>query len=103
MPEKDPANWQLLPWLATLAISIVATLAQYAEKVRGGEAFDWRALLLDAMICVFVGGVTHLICVAMGVDDMWRSVVVAINAHMGTRAAMQWERLRDRVLGISGK
>ena len=103
MPEKDPNNWNLayvFPWLSTLGISLAATMAQYAQKVRGGERFDWKALSLDATICIFVGVVTHMICVAAGIDDTWRSVVVAINSHMGTRAAMQWEKLRDRVLGL---
>ena len=103
MPEKDPANWQLshlIPWLSTLVISIAATLAQYAQKVRSGEAFDWRSLALDSAICIFVGSVTHMICVAAGIDEVWRSVMVAINAHMGTRAAMQWERLRNRIMGF---
>jgi hypothetical protein len=103
MPEKDPSNWNfahLFPWLSTFGISLAATMAQYAQKVRVGEKFDWKALALDASICVFVGFVTHMICVAAGIDDAWRSVIVAINAHMGTRAAMQWERLRDRVLGL---
>lgn len=110
MQEKDPSHlanllpWiaSLLPWLSTLAISIAATIAQYAQKVRSGEAFDLKSLALDAAICVFVGAVTHMICVASGIDEVWRSVMVAINAHMGTRAAMQWERLRDRVLGLGG-
>lgn len=100
MPEKDPNNWSLLPWITSFAISIAATLAQYAQKVRAGDVFEWRTLLLDGAICVFVGLVTHAICVASGIDETWRSVIVAINAHMGTRAAMQWERLRDRVLGL---
>ena len=103
MPEKDLSNWSfahLLPWLTTFGISIAATIAQYAQKVRNGEVFNWKALLLDGAICVFVGFVTHMICVASGIDEVWRSVMVAINAHMGTRAAMQWEKLRDRILGI---
>lgn len=100
MPEKDPSTWYLFHWVGSLVISIAATLAQYAQKVRAGEAFEWRSLLLDGTICIFVGLVTHMICVASGIDETWRSVIVAINAHMGTRAAMQWERLRDRVLGL---
>lgn len=102
MPERD-INVHLsglFPWLSTLGISILAALAQYAEKIRSGEKFDWKNLALDASICIFVGLVTHMICAAAGIDGEWRSVVVAINAHMGTRAAMQWERLRDRILGI---
>lgn len=107
MIEKDTAStaWSLshiFPWLATLGISAAATLAQYAQKVRNGEKFEWKSLFLDSAICIFVGCVTHMICVASGIDEVWRSVIVAINAHMGTRAAMQWEKLRDRILGLDG-
>lgn len=105
MPEKDPNTWNvadLFPWFVSISISIVAAVAQYAQKVRSGESFEIRSLLLDGAICVFVGLVTHMICVASGVDEMWRSVAVAINSHMGTRAVMQWERIRDRILGLEG-
>lgn len=102
MPEKEiPTHVTgILPWLTTFGISVLATIAQYAEKIRSGEKFGWRNLALDAAICIFVGLVTHMICTASGVDGEWRSVIVAINAHMGTRAAMQWEKIRDRVLGL---
>ncbi len=103
MPEKDPANWDLshyVPWLSTMAISIAATLAQYAQKVRSGEVFDWRSLALDSVICIFVGFVTRMICVAAGINDDWQWVLIAINSHMGTRAAMQWERLRNHIMGF---
>ncbi len=105
MPEKEINAHAvgLIPWLSTLGISMLATIAQYAEKVRTGEKFNWRNLLLDASICIFVGLVTHMICTASGVDGEWRSVIVAINAHMGTRAAMQWEKIRNRVLGMEDK
>jgi len=108
MPEKDPRFWSaigdafaaVLPWLSTLLISALATAAQYAAKVRAGEAFAWRSLILDAVICIFVGIVTHLVCSWQGMDGIGRSVLVAISAHMGTRAMMQYERLRDRMLGL---
>lgn len=76
----------VLPWLSTLALSTAATAAQYAERVRSGEPFKWSSLLLDAVICIFVGLLTHMICHAAGIENMWRSVLVAISAHMGTRA-----------------
>lgn len=97
MPEKDTNLW---PWLTSIAISIFAALAQYAQRVRDGISPAWKSFASDAVICIFVGLVTHMICVASGIEEMWRSVMVAINAHMGTRAAMQWQRLRDRVLGL---
>jgi len=85
--------------MTTVLLSIFAAAAQYAQRVRNGVSPSWRSFVVDVTICVFVGVVTHMICVASGIGGMWLSVMVAINAHMGTRAAMLWERLRDRVLG----
>ena len=104
MPEKDTNLWQFLtemtPWLTTFVLSIFATFAQYAAKVRErNRKWVWRELMLDGLICVFVGFVTHLLCEWQQVDGVARSVLVAISAHMGTRAMMQYERIRDRVLG----
>lgn len=101
MPEKDTSLWTTwLPWVSTLVLSLFATLAQYAAKIRDGNEWSWRALALDGVICVFVGVVTHLLCTWSGVDGVGRSVLVAISAHMGTRSMMQYEKIRDRVFGI---
>lgn len=108
MPTKDANNWasladalsSVIPWLSTLALSIIATAAQYAAKVRAGEIFAWRGVALDAVICVFVGLLTHMICEWQGVDGWGRSVLVAISAHMGTRAMALYEAWRDRIFGF---
>ena len=108
MPEKDATTIKALldalqsafPWLATIVLSIFAAIAQYAGNLRGGlETWQLKNLLLDATICVFVGTLTHLVCEWQEVDGVLRSILVAINAHMGTRAMMQYEKLRDRLLG----
>lgn len=109
MPEKDTGLWKalidslppILPWVSTLSLSIVATVAQYAAKVRAGEAFSLQALILDAIVCIFVGMVTHMLCELAGITGYGRSVLVAISAHMGTRAMLIYERWRNRVLGLS--
>jgi hypothetical protein len=108
MPEKDPGLWgsaadafgHLFPWITTLFLSGLATLAQYAAKVRAGEKFSWSALALDGAVCIFAAIVTHMICEWYGMDGLLRSVLVAISAHSGTRAMMQYERFRDRMMGI---
>ena len=108
MPTKDPNLWNsvaeffssILPWLSTLVLSILATAAQYAAKVRAGEIFAWRGVALDAVICVFVGLLTHMICEWRGVDGWGRSVLVAISAHMGTRSMALYEQWRDRIFGF---
>lgn len=103
MPDKNQTLWGYLvefsPWLSTLALSMFASVAQYAAKVQHGKNWLWRDLFLDAVVCIFVGMLTHMLCSWQGVDGMARSVLVAISAHMGTRAMAQYERIRDRVLG----
>lgn len=89
-----------LMWLWTVMLSVAGAGAQYAQRVRDGELFSWRNLALDMVICVFVGIVTHLICDAAGIDPLWTAALVAISSHMGTRAAHQWERIRNRILGL---
>lgn len=108
MPEKDAGLWKslydafppILPWVSTLVLSMIATAAQYAAKVRAGEAFSVRSLILDAIVCVFVGMVTHMMCELAGITGYGRSALVAISAHMGTRSMLIYERWRDRVLGV---
>lgn len=108
MPEKDAGLWKslydslppILPWVSTLMLSMIATAAQYAAKVRAGEVFSVRALILDAVICIFVGICTHMLCEVAGITGYGRSALVAISAHMGTRSMLIYERWRDRVLGV---
>jgi hypothetical protein len=112
MPDKDPSTIfsalldvlrPLLPWLTTIVLSALATAAQVAQKLRSGEAWSPRNALLDLIICTFVGLLTHMVCERAGMDGMTRSILVAISAHMGTRALGQYERFRDRVFGPGDK
>lgn len=100
-PPLDVFDWfrHVLPWGVTLLVSAFAAMAQYAAKVRKGESFSWRSLLLDAVVCMFAGMLMHLVCEWQGIGGPARSVLVAVTAHMGTRAMMQFEAMRDRVLG----
>lgn len=93
----------VLPWLSTMFLSALATAAQVAQRLRAGEPWSPRNALLDLIVCVFVGLVTHLMCVSAGIDDATRSLLVAISAHMGTRALGQYERFRDRFFGTGEK
>jgi len=89
----------LMPWVTTIVLSVLATAAQIAEQVRGGAAFVWRNAIADYVICLFVAVVTHMMCERAGMDGMTRSILVAVSAHMGTRALGQYERFSDRLLG----
>jgi hypothetical protein len=93
----------VLPWLSTLFLSSLATAAQVAQKIRAGEPWSPRNALLDLIVCTFVGLITHMMCETAGMDGMTRSLLVAISAHMGTRALGQYERFRDRIFGVGDK
>lgn len=108
MPEKDLTFWRhvaeawaaWLPWVSTLVLSMFATLAQYAARVKQGVPWRWRELALDAVICIFVGVLTHLLCTWQEVDGVARSVLVAISAHMGTKAMASYEKLHARIFRV---
>ncbi len=88
------------PWIATFLISTFAAVAQYASKLRNGIRASWRGFFLDLVICSFAGMLMHLMCEWQGVDGPARSFLVAITAHMGARAMLQFEAIRDRFLGV---
>lgn len=103
MDLKPPENHEHLvnvwPWLTTLALSIWGGGVQYAQRLRRGERFSWRALILDLVVCSFAGLLTSQLCEAAGIYGPMQIVMVAVSAHMGTRAIASLEIVRDRILG----
>lgn len=115
MPHNDSSNLQtfidwlrtLLPYVSTLALSTFATIAQYAVKLRNGEKWKWRNLVLDWAICVFVALITHMLCEWQKIDGTLAAILIALSAHNGTRAMMQYEKFReqmfDRIFGTKSE
>lgn len=91
---------QSWPYIWTMFLSLFAGIVQYVEKLRSGVEFNMRELICDLIICVFVGYLTMLLCKIAGISGDAQSFIVAISAHMGTRALMQYEAFRNRVLGL---
>lgn len=87
------------PWITTIVISSFAAITQYAGKMRSGARWSIRGFLLDFVTCVFAGMLMHFVCEWQGIEGPARSFLVAITAHMGTRAMLQFEAIRDRFLG----
>jgi hypothetical protein len=94
---------QSWPYIWTVFISTFAAIVQYVEKLKNGAKFNMRELICDVVICVFVGYTTVLVCKIAGISGDARDLVVIISAHMGTRALMQYEAFRNRILGLSTK
>lgn len=103
MEFKPPNNHSLLtdlwPWLTTFGLSMWGGLVQYVQRVRNGEVFSWKALALDLVVCSFAGLLTFLLCESAGIQGPIQAVLIAVSAHMGTRAISSLEVVRDRILG----
>lgn len=87
------------PWVSTIVLSMWGGIVQYAQRVRAGESFSWQALSLDLIVCSFAGLLTFLLCESADIHGALQAVMIAISAHMGTRAIASLEVVRDRILG----
>lgn len=107
MPEKDSGFWTAAlaalshawPWLTSIVLGTLATAAQYAQKIRGGEQFRWGNAMLDLTVSLFAVIMMHLLCVRWGLENIDRSIMVGLAAYSGTHTMRMFERWRDRILG----
>lgn len=112
MPERDLSKQlaehfetfrQSWPYVWAMFISTFAAIVQYVEKIKNGAKFNLRELICDIVICLFVGYVTMLVCSFAEIKGDAKDLIIAISAHMGTRALMQYETFRNRILGLNSK
>lgn len=88
-----------LPWVYAFALSMWGGLVQYAQRVRMGERWSLRDLVLDMVVCSFAGLLAFFVCQHFGVTDWQMAIVVSVSAHSGARAIAQITMLSDKVLG----
>ena len=102
MPEKQIAQLveQHLPWLYAIVLSIWGGFVQYAERVRNGEAFAWRDLILDTIICSFAGLLAFFVCQAVSIFGWQQALIVSLSAHQGARAIGLLAHFRDRFMNF---
>lgn len=98
-PDGQTPIADIWPWLSTFGLSLWGGLVHYAQRVRNGEPFSWRAMALDLIVCSFAGLLTFLMCESAGIRGPIQAVLIAVSAHMGTRAIASLEVVRDRILG----
>lgn len=110
MPEKDPQNtayiveWfrQILPYLSTLFLSCWGGVVSYIQRLRvKSHKFSWREMSFDLIISSFAGLLTHFFCEYANVGGAMSAILIAVSGHMGTRAIASFEKMRDRVFGIT--
>lgn len=109
VPEKDSQNaailieWvrQVLPYLSTLFLSCWGGIVSYIQRLRIKSAkFSWRELSFDLLISSFAGLLTHFFCEYSNVSGSMSAILIAISGHMGTRAIVSFEKMRDRIFGL---
>jgi hypothetical protein len=110
MPEKDPNNTaligeffkQLLPYLSTLFLSCWGGIVSYIQRLRIHKSrFNWKDLTFDLVISSFAGLLTHFFCEYSNVGGSMSAILIAVSGHMGTRAIASFEKMRDRIFGVS--
>lgn len=88
-----------LPWIYAIALSVWASLVQYAGKVRTGEErWHWGNFLLDIILCSFSGLVAFFLCGWQEISGWQMALVVSISAHQGPRAIGILTHLRDKAM-----
>ena len=110
MPEKDLQNTaligeffkQLLPYLSTLFLSCWGGIVSYIQRLRIHRSrFNWKDLTFDLVISSFAGLLTHFFCEYSNVGGSMSAILIAVSGHMGTRAIASFEKMRDRIFGVS--
>jgi len=110
MPEKDIQNTayvveffrQILPYLSTLFLSCWGGIVSYIQRLRIHRSrFNWKDLTFDLVISSFAGLLTHFFCEYSNVGGSMSAILIAVSGHMGTRAIASFEKMRDRIFGVS--
>ncbi len=110
MPEKDPNNtalfveWlrQFMPYITTFFLSTWGGVVNHITTLRSGrKKFQLKELIFDLVVSTFAGLITFYFCRSAGISETMSAVLIAISGHMGTRAIASFEKMRDRIFGVS--
>ena len=110
MPEKNPNNTayiaeffrQILPYLSTLFLSCWGGIVSHIQRLRIHKSrFNWKDLTFDLVISSFAGLLTHFFCEYSNVGGSMSAILIAVSGHMGTRAIASFEKMRDRIFGVT--
>jgi len=87
----------VLPTLWVIALSVVAGVVSFVRKVREGASrrFNFAELLGECMTSALVGLITFWLCEWAGANKYLEAALIAVAAHMGTRALFRFERVLE--------
>lgn len=101
MPEKDPFNYSLITYAWVVIISLWGGTSAYIRRARSRSPINY--LFVEWVgECVISGGVgvmTFYLCEFTEIDRLLSAVLIAITAHMGSRAILMGERFLCRYVG----
>jgi hypothetical protein len=110
MPDKDANNTayfvelfrQCLPFLSTIFLSCWGGIVSYLQRIRlKHHKFSFIELCFDLSISSFAGLLTYFFCQYAKVGGEMSAILIAVSGHMGTRAIASFERMRDRIFGVT--
>lgn len=104
MPEpaiNSTVEWlkSNLPFFYAIILSLWGGFVQYVNRVRMGETWRWKSMLLDMIVCSFTGILAFFMCQSMGIDGWRAALIIAISAHEGTRTIGIFINWRNKVMG----
>lgn len=87
----------IIPTLWVVALSVLAGVVSFVRKVREGAArrFNFAELLGECMTSALVGLITFWLCEWAGANKYLEAALIAVAAHMGTRALFRFEKVLE--------
>lgn len=92
-----------MSYILAFVLSMWGGVVQYAQKVRAGEQWSIKNLILDSIVCSFAGLLSYSVCMYMEVSGWQMIIIVSISSHSGARAIGKITYLSDKLLGIGDK
>lgn len=99
MPEKDPNNYTWITYAWVVGLSVLGGIASFWRKMREGvvRRFNITELIGEIFIAMFTGVVTFYLCESSGITQPMTSALVALSAHMGSRALYFLEKKFEKI------
>jgi hypothetical protein len=99
MPEKDPNNYTWITYAWVVGLSVLGGIASFWRKMREGvvRRFNITELIGEIFIAMFTGIVTFYMCESSGITQPMTSALVALSAHMGSRALYFLEKKFEKI------
>lgn len=93
------AGRSILPYVSTIILSCWGGTVAHLTANKN-KKFSPKLFFIDILVSAFAGILTHLLCNYAKINPEMSAVLIAVSGHMGTRAIVGLEILRNRVFGL---